>query len=171
MCLKGVLKIFSCAIMIVSVLAMISVAEEPSTQSKVGLCAYLQSSQFDIAIPMWIAHRAVLVPSVGVTSIEGKASDVRVALMVRFNLGSGKAVPYVGGRVGLMWVTPKYGESTQDMIVGPAVGGEYFLDDRFSLGVEAQVNAAISGEKSSRFGNPGGTNINTATAALMTFYF
>ena len=41
----------------------------------------------------------------------------------------------------------------------------------FSIGVEGQVNAAISDDASSRFGNPGGTNINTATAVLAAFYF
>lgn len=55
--------------------------------------------------------------------------------------------------------------------IGIGVGGEYFLGDKFSVGVEAQLNATHSSKTSSRFGNPGGWNINTASAVLATVYF
>ncbi|MCK4462246.1 MAG: hypothetical protein KAW46_10605 [candidate division Zixibacteria bacterium] len=45
------------------------------------------------------------------------------------------------------------------------------MQDHFSVGVEAQVNAVFSDEHSYLFGNPNGTNINTAAAVMATFYF
>ena len=39
------------------------------------------------------------------------------------------------------------------------------------IAVEAQVNVTVSSEDSFRFGNPGGTNINTPTGIFAAFYF
>ena len=58
-----------------------------------------------------------------------------------------------------------------DIIGGVALGGEYFLSDHFSFGVEAQANVTRSDNQSFRFGNPGGLTLNTATAVLATVYF
>jgi hypothetical protein len=59
----------------------------------------------------------------------------------------------------------------QDFLAGPFFGGEYFLSKRFSVGVEAQIVLAFSDKRSARFGNPGKTNVNTATVAGATVYF
>jgi hypothetical protein len=56
-------------------------------------------------------------------------------------------------------------------VAGLALGGEYFLAPRFSVGVEAQLNGAFPAEESSRFGMRGSRTINTATAVNATFYF
>ncbi len=47
----------------------------------------------------------------------------------------------------------------------------YFLAESFSLGVEAQLNVSLSGDGSTRFGNPGGTNINSAMGVFAAVYF
>jgi hypothetical protein len=58
-----------------------------------------------------------------------------------------------------------------DILGGLAFGGEYFLTDNFSFGVEAQGNLTKSDENSFRFGNPGKINFNTGTMISATIYF
>jgi hypothetical protein len=58
-----------------------------------------------------------------------------------------------------------------DLILGPSFGGEYYFNKNFSVGIELQLNVVLSGEKSMRFSNPDGMNINTATALFATIYF
>lgn len=146
-------------------------SEEMVQRQKIGISTALQNSQVDIILPIWVDSRLVFSPSIGFSTISDVASDLRLVVMLRYNLRDGNAVPYIGARMGILTVSPKYGASESDTIVGGAIGGEYFFSKNFSAGVEGQVNAAISGDKSSRFGNPGGTNLNTSTSALMTFYF
>ena len=62
-------------------------------------------------------------------------------------------------------------ESQMDILAGIGFGAEYFFNDHFSIGVEAQGNVTFSDEDSYRFGNPDGTNFNTATAVTANVYF
>ena len=55
--------------------------------------------------------------------------------------------------------------------MGMLAGGESFLNSSFSLSVEVQLNLSFSDELSDRFGNPDGTNLNTATVLSGAFYF
>jgi hypothetical protein len=92
-------------------------------------------------------------------------------MVFRYNLRVDEAVPYIGLRFGGLLASPEKGDGTFDMILGPLVGGEYFLRNKFSVGVEAQLNISKSDENSYRYNNPDGTNINMATAVMATFYF
>jgi len=58
-----------------------------------------------------------------------------------------------------------------DKFAGNGVGAEYFFDKHFSIGVEAQGNVTVSDMNSFRFGNPDGTNFNTATMVTANVYF
>lgn len=168
---------FRCLLLCLSVATLVLLlstkgsADESVWRTKIGVSAAIQNSQMDIVLPIWLNADAVLAPSFGMTSIGDKATDTRIIGMLRVNLKKGTAVPYVGFRGGVLTVSPKGGESVSDVIFGPAFGGEYFFNEHFSAGVEAQLNIVKSGKESSRFGNPGRTNMNTATAALVTFYF
>ncbi|NIT55304.1 MAG: hypothetical protein GWN00_03390 [Aliifodinibius sp.] len=83
-----------------------------------------------------------------------------------------RVASYVGGRAGAFFNLPSgNAEETTDWLLGLALGGEYFLNPRFSIGVEAQANFAISDDSSGRFGNPGGLSLNTATAIFASIYF
>ncbi|HVP06266.1 MAG TPA: hypothetical protein VMS71_00385 [Candidatus Acidoferrum sp.] len=149
----------------------LAAADEDYNKSKVGISASLQGSQTDIQLPIWADKKVVFVPSFGFTSVSGAVTDVRFGFMFRYNLRFGRLVPYNGIRFGVLRTKPQGGDAIVDQLLGVAVGGEYFFDRHFSAGVEAQLNAAFSDDNSTRFGNPGGTNINTATAANVTFYF
>jgi len=107
----------------------------------------------------------------GFINISDAGSDISLGVLARLNMLEGKAIPYVGLRLGALHFVPKDGESVTDFIAGLAVGGEYFLAQKFSLGVEGQFNFAKSDKNSSRFNNPDGTNFNTASAVSATFYF
>jgi len=98
-------------------------------------------------------------------------TDIRLGIVPRFFFSRDKVAPYIGGRIGLMWRNSNTGWSEPDWLIGGAFGGEYFVDQHFSLGIESQVNLTISNTNSSRFGNPGKKNINTATAFFATVYF
>ena len=105
-------------------------------------------------------------------------------------LGTDHGIDYIENNSPLLRISNNYGISTGyaainkpssdneidndtkvDIILGIAFGAEYFLDEHFSIGVEAQGNLTQSDEKSIRFGNPDGTNFNTATMITATVYF
>jgi len=56
-------------------------------------------------------------------------------------------------------------------LAGLNFGGEYYISEHFSVGIEAQGNLTKSDKNSGRFGNPGGVNINLATMIFATMYF
>lgn len=152
--------------------AAAALAEEPFERPTIGLSTSLQGSQLDFLFPAWLDRNVVIVPSIGLTSVDHTVKDVRLGLAVRYVFRVDKACPYAGVRGGILTMTPAHaGRSVKDHIVGVMAGGEYFFDRHLSVGVEAQLNGSISDENSLRFNNPNGTNINTATAAMLTFYF
>ncbi len=146
-------------------------ADEDYSSPKIGFAAAVQGSQFDILVPIWTNERVVVVPAVGVTSVSDAVTDWRFGILARYNLRVGRAVPYCGVRVAMLTMVPDVGDHVTDIVYGGALGGEYFFERHFSLGVEVQLNVAQSSDHSSRFANPGGTNINTATAVMASFYF
>jgi hypothetical protein len=152
------------------VLLSASAAFAQPGEGSFGIQASLQDNHTEIGLPIW-GSSFVVEPFLSFASVSDAGKDLGVGALFRFNLKQGDAVPYFGVRVAMLYFSPEEGDSVTDFVAGPALGGEYFLSPHFSLGVEAQVNIAISDEASSRFGNPDGTNINTASMATATFYF
>jgi len=137
-----------------------------------GVSASIQENQFDILFPIWTGENNVIAPSIGAMYIEDSGTDLRLGLLDRIYFNATKTIkPFLGLRAGVLLSLPDGGENVADYIIGLLGGGEYFFSNHFSVGVEAQLNMSISDENSSRFGNPGGTNINTATAIFATIYF
>ncbi len=162
---------FSVFVSLVMMMAVYFVpANAEGGNTKLGLSASLQSDQFDIMIPIR-SEKFAFVPAIAFASVSDVATDLGFGAAVRFHMSEGKIVPYAGFRVAVFIMNPKNGDSLTDYAYGPNVGGEYFLDDRFSIGIEGQVNITKSDEFSNRFGNPNGTNINTASSIFATFYF
>jgi len=157
-------------------------AEENSTSGKIGITASIQDSQTGIMVPIWISNSLVITPVFSIASISDVLTDIGIAVGPRLNLHSGDAIPFIGFRIGgLFRKINEYSEyneysednkeKTQDLLISSYLGGEYFISDNFSVGVEVQFNYVKSGKYSNRFANPGGTNINTATAVTASFYF
>lgn len=146
-------------------------AQSKTPSSGVGLATSIQDGQFDIMVPIWLGEKFSLAPVVGILFAEGGGSDIRIGVAPRFYLRKEELSPYVGLRVGALMSSPSNGSSTTDIVLGGAFGGEYFLSASFSLGVEAQLNLALSDDNSTRFGNPGKKNINTGAAVIASVYF
>jgi len=155
-------------------------SQDTSKGNSFGISALVQDSQFDILFPIFLSESAVLAPAIGLIYASEVGSDISLGLVGRFYLNKKVVRPFLGGRAGAIFFNPASSdgddgasdpESTTDFLIGLLAGGEYFLNESFSFGVEAQLNATISDENSSRFGNPGGTNINTGAAVFATVYF
>lgn len=140
-------------------------------KGQVGLSVLLQNPQFDFIIPYWFQEQLVLAPAVSFNSISSHATDFGIGGILRYYIAKNQVSPYTGVRAGALIFTPKRGSSTTDYLVGPFFGAEYFFDAQFSIGIELQLNVAFSHKSSSRFGNPNGTNVNTASALFASVYF
>ena len=146
-------------------------AQDSLRAGRVGMSASVQSGQFDVLVPIWLSSQFSISPAVGIAWAEDNGSDVRIGVVPRFFFNTGKIAPFIGGRIGLLHSSPKSANVSTDWIVGLAGGGEYFLDEHFSFGVESQLNLLISDVESTRFGNPGKYTINTGAAVFATIYF
>ncbi len=146
-------------------------AQEREINPKAGLSASLTSEQLDILIPIWASERFVIAPSVGFASAEDLGEEYIFGMVPRIYFKKRKLSPFLGGRFAVLIASPKDLDSTTDIVFGFGGGGEYFFDNHFSVGVEAQFNVSVSDEESGRFGNPGRTNMNTASAIFATIYF
>lgn len=168
--IRIVLYLLIC-LMIVSAMPASVSAQEESHRGSVGITASLQGTETSVMFPWWVDERFVLTPAISFVSISDAETEFGFAFGPRFNLKQGPAVPYFGLRFGLIHRSVEAGEATDDIIWSAILGGEYFIGNKFSVGVEMQANVAVSDEYSLRFGNPGGTNLNTASAVAATFYF
>ena len=146
-------------------------AQDSEDKPSIGLSAVFQDSQFDIVLPVWISESVSIAPAVNFKYIKDAGTNYGFGILLKNYLKNTKVSPFVAGRAGILISSPKEGDGTTDTILGIAFGGEYFIDEKFSFGIEAQINMSFSDEKSFRFANPGGTNINTATAIYGTIYF
>jgi hypothetical protein len=146
------------------------------TEKKIGLSGSIQGDQLGILVPIWLGEKFVLAPAFQINYAETIGTDIGIGVVPRFYIKKEKLAPYIGFKIGVMMNKPSSDNSIDDktktdILGGVAFGGEYFIGDNFSLGVEAQGNMTKSGEDSNRYGNPNGFNFNTATMISATIYF
>lgn len=132
----------------------------------VGLSATLQGSQTNIEIPIWASDNIVIAPVVGIIHQDDSFSSFNIGLSPRFyqTLNSDFAT-YIGAQ-GIIQYTSVDGardDENSDFLLGASGGGEYFLDEHFSLGVEGQLNFLFEENEDN--------SIYTAAAVVGTFYF
>jgi hypothetical protein len=143
---------------------------------KIGISGSIQGNQYGISIPIWLGEKFVLAPAFDLKFAEKVGTDFGVALAPRYYLKKEKISPYLGLRIGVLINKPSSEnnidtETKVDLLGGLAFGGEYFLSDNFSFGVEIQGNVTKSDENSNRFGNPDGISFNIGTMVSATVYF
>ena len=133
-------------------------------EGSVGISASLQSDQTNIKVPIWASENLVIAPVVGLTHIDDNYSRLNVGINPRFyqTLGSDFAT-YIGFQGLLRYTSPEAGDEDSDFLIGAGGGGEYFLDEHFSLGVEGQLNFLLEDNESNA--------IFTSAALSGTFYF
>ncbi|SMO79061.1 hypothetical protein [Fodinibius sediminis] len=141
-------------------------AQDRPDSGTVGLSASLQSSQTNIKIPIWASESIVIAPVVGFTHEEDDFTTLNVGINPRFyqSLGDDFAT-YIGAQ-GILQHTSfdePVDDDDSDFLIGASGGGEYFLDEHFSLGVEGQLNFLIDDNNDD--------SIFTAAAITGTFYF
>lgn len=160
-----------CCAILLSLAAIPANAAEPPASGSIGLMASLQSEQIDILVPLWVSPHLSLAPAVRIVSIGDSHTDYGIGASLRAYRRNTTVSPYVGVRGMALVVSPKTGDGWTDIVIGGAFGGDYFFDPQFSIGVEAQLNVSISADASTRFGNPGGTNINSGMGVFAAVYF
>ena len=168
------------SLLVLSLLFAVILASAQTTR-KTGLSAGIQGKQFDILVPLRLTENFALVPSLGLTYAEKASTDIVAGLAARFYTRNTKLSPYFTLRAGIGANKPAdqevgfgqviEGEYRYDIMGGVGYGAEYFFDEHFSMGVEAQLNLAKSDKNSFRFGNPDRININTGAMATATIYF
>jgi hypothetical protein len=137
-----------------------------------GISAAVNGTETDIVFPIWTDNSNYIAPAIGLTSIGSVNTDLSAAVVFHHYIEfDSHFSPFYGFRGGAIFGMPKTGTSTTDGIAGLLAGGEYFFNEHFSMGVEAQLNFTFSDKNSGRFGNPGGTNINTGTLVYASVYF
>jgi hypothetical protein len=147
-------------------------AQDTATVTRtIGLATSLQNEQLDLIAPIWVSQRVVIAPALGIVYGESLGIDVQLGVMARYYFNNGVIAPYIGPKIGVMIFNPENGSGDIDGLAGIMLGGEYYLHPQFSVGLEGQLNVIISGDNSTRFGNPGKMNINTGSAVFATFYF
>lgn len=146
-------------------------SQESENPRKYGLSASIQSEQMDISIPIWVGERATIAPAVSILHVEDGGTDIGTGIVPKFYARMNKIAPFFALRAATFFFMPDRGDNTLDWMAGGGFGADYFFDERFSIGIEAQLNLTFSDKKSDRFGNPGGMNLNTATAITASIYF
>jgi hypothetical protein len=142
----------------------------------IGISSSIQDNQFGILLPLWLGDDFVLAPAFHLAYAQNVGTEYSLGLVPRFYFKTEKVAPYLGFKIGTMGNIPSANvdvdyDKAIYILAGIAFGAEYFLEEKFSFGVEAQGNCTYSDEDSNRFGNPGGFNFNTATMITATVYF
>lgn len=132
-------------------LASIAAWAQPAAGAH-GLRANLQGADSGISLPIWTdSGKIVFEPAIAFARASDAGTDLGFGALLRFNMRQDRVTPYYGVRVLEFFFSPEDGDGTTDFLFGPVLGGEYFLDEGFSLSVEAQVNVTKSDEFSGRF--------------------
>ena len=129
-----------------------------------GLTASIQGSQTNLQVPIWVTDDIVIAPVFGLNHQDNTFTRINLGVTPRFyqDMGSNFA-SYIGARVLLQRTSPDVGPDDNDFLLGATGGGEYFLSQHFSLGVEGQLNFL--------FNDNGNNGISTGAAIQGTYYF
>jgi hypothetical protein len=123
------------------------------------------SDLLDILVPIWLGDVAVIAPGISVLYVENSGTQLGLLLSPRFYLRMSRVAPYIGGRVKAIITIPDAGTNTYDWVVGLVFGGEYFVNPKFSFGVETRLNGFIPDPDVGNF------ILNTGASILATVYF
>lgn len=141
-----------------------SFAQNRPTDSTFGLTTSVQNSQTNLQIPIWLNDNVTIAPIFGINHQQDNFTTINLGVVPRFyqDVGSDFAT-YLGARGILQRTSPEVGPEDSDFLLGATGGGEYFLDEHFSLGAEAQLNFLIN--------DNGNDRLSTGAAIMGTYYF
>jgi hypothetical protein len=129
-----------------------------------------------VLVPIQLAGTLRVEPMVGINTVDSDgidASDVTLGAGVLFALSATQqAQLYAGGRLALdlvSWDDGVSDESGVDFRIAGAIGGEYFLAPRFSLGAEADFGYYATSD--GNYAIPDASGFYTAGYLVSRFYF
>jgi len=140
--LKGIVCTFAVAF-VVGFSIIPAHAQQGSITRTWGLSASIQTGQMDILIPIWTGDTFVLAPGFSLNYIENVTTNIGVEVVPRLYLDNSRVSPYLTGMAGLLFRMPTVGSDTSDLMLGIGLGGEYFVNPKFSFGVEARLNGSV----------------------------
>lgn len=133
-------------------------------QGTIGLSASFQGNQTNLMVPIWTSEDVVIAPLLGIVHVADNFTTVNLGVKPRFyrSMGSNFA-SYIGLQGILQYTSPEIGNDATDFLLGVNGGGEYFLNNHFSLGVEGQLNLLLRDNNNNR--------VATGAALTGTYYF
>ncbi len=142
----------------------------------IGLSANVQSNQLGISLPIWVNQKIVIEPFFGIQNVSKVGTDLSIGFSPKYYLKNEKIAPYLGLGLGLIRYIPSNDNAiaknaSNDYLSSLLFGIDYFIDPKFSVGLQAQGNFAFPDNNSNRFGSTGNSTFNTATALLVSLYF
>lgn len=139
-------------------------AQDRPGEGSVGLSASIQSGQTNLQIPIWLTDNVTIAPVFGMSHQEDAFTSLNIGVAPRFYQDLGNDFGSYFGAQGILQHTSNEinDDEENDILLGVTGGGEYFLDEHFSMGVEGQLNLFI---------NDGNNTLATAAAVIGTYYF
>lgn len=136
---------------------------QPSTGT-FGLSASVQSGQTNLQVPIWVTDNVTVAPIFGINYQQDNFTTLNFGVSPRFyqNLGTDFGT-YIGAQGIILHTSPEIGDNDTDILIGPTGGGEYYLSEHFSMGVEGQLNFLLN--------DNGNNQVSTGAAIMATFYF
>lgn len=161
---NAIISSFTTILLLLTAAAAPGVAQNRPAEGSIGLSASVQGNQTSLLVPIWASDDLVVAPVVGIVHEQDSFTSFNIGVKPRFyrNLGSNFA-SYLGFQGLIQHTSPDVGDDITDIVLGANGGGEYFLDDHFSLGVEGQLNYLLRDGNSNR--------IATGAAVSATYYF
>jgi len=162
--MKSITKISLLLLSITFLTGTSAFAQNRPQTGTIGLSASLQNNQTNLEIPIWASRNIVIAPMIGITYQEHNYTSVNIGFAPRFYQYMGNNfASYVGAQGMIQQTSPNSGSDITNVVLGALGGGQYFLSNHFSLGVEGQLNYL--------FNENGGDILSTGTAIRGSVYF
>ncbi len=133
---------------------------------KFGLTGSVQGGQTTILVPLWLGDRLTVAPGFNVIWVDGSRTNIGLQVTPRIYLDMNRIAPYITGTVGVRLNMPNAAGDTTDLMFALGFGGEYFINPKFSFGVEALLNGFSTDISGANI-----LSITTATAVHANVYF
>ena len=117
---------------------------------KFGLTASIQTGQAEILVPIWVGDVTTIAPGFRFNFVENGSTFgtdlIQLGLLIapRFYIDMPRVAPYFTIRGGVLFNFINDFDDFIDIFLGVGFGGEYFINPKFSLGVEAQLTGFVS---------------------------
>lgn len=119
-------------------------AQERTVSRKWGLTAIIQNGQGALQAPFWFGNKLTVAPGFSLNYLENGPTIISLYVTPRYYLNQKRISTYVSGTLGARLNNQPAGiGDTTDGLFGAGLGGEFWLNTKFSLGVESRLNIQI----------------------------